>query len=324
MDILSAMRTFVAIVDAGSLTAAADRLDRSQPTVVRSLAALENHLDARLLQRTTRRMSLTTEGNQYLERCRQIIADVDEAAALVAAEHAELAGFLRVTAPVMFGQMHVAPLLSAFLDDHPRVTADLLLLDRNVDLVDEGIDLAIRIGPLPDSGLVGIPAGNVRRVVCASPRLLAQTGEPSSPQQLIDLPCVRLQVYARSGTWRFRDGADNVAVKVDGRFSCNQVAAAVDACVGGTGFGQFLSYQVQITSPPAAWCACCGRMRVWRFRSLSFIRRLVLRRHASGRSPGTSAADCGRVILPREPNGTADCQARSRRVVPGRTVPCER
>ncbi len=239
------MRTFVAIVDGGSLTAAADALDRSQPAVVRSLAALENHLGARLLQRTTRRMSLTPEGSEYLERCRQIISDVDEAERAVGQDDTALRGTVRITAPVQFGQLHVVPLLPRFLETHPGASADLMLLDRNVDLVDEGIDIALRIGRLPDSGLVALPVGKLSRVVCASPSLLGRLPEPQTPQDLGDLPCVRVQNLARSSTWTFREGLSNtVAVKVSGPFSCNSVAAAVTACVNGAGFGQFLSYQV--------------------------------------------------------------------------------
>jgi DNA-binding transcriptional LysR family regulator len=245
MDTLAAMRTFVAIVDSGSLTAAAETMDRSQPAVVRSLAALEAHLGTRLLQRTTRRMSLTPEGSDYLERCRQILWDVDEAERAVSQDETELKGLVRITAPVQFGQLHVAPLLSRFLADHPLITADLLLVDRNVDLVDEGIDLALRIGALPDSGLIALPVGEVKRVVCASASLLERVSMPAAPQELASLPCVRVENLARSGTWVFRDGFADVGVKVSGPLSCNQIAAAISACVDGTGFGQFLSYQVQ-------------------------------------------------------------------------------
>ena len=153
MDRFSAMRTFVAIVDGGSLTAGAEALDRSQPAVVRTLAALEAHLGVRLLQRTTRRMSLTPEGTDYLERCRQILSDVDEAERALGQEGEDLSGLLRITAPIQFGQMHVAPIVFRFLEKNPGVSADLLFVDRNVDLVNEGIDLALRIGELPDSGL---------------------------------------------------------------------------------------------------------------------------------------------------------------------------
>ncbi|MEL7448247.1 MAG: LysR family transcriptional regulator [Pseudomonadota bacterium] len=244
MDVFGAMQTFVAIVDEGSLTAAADALDRSQPAVVRSLAALEAHLGARLLHRTTRRMSLTPEGSEYLERARQILADVEEAERAASQNESEPSGQVRITAPVQFGQLHVAPLLTQFLSQQPRLTAQLLLLDRNVDLVDDGIDIAVRIGPLPDSELVALPVGELRRVVCASPALLASVDKPDKPESLAQLPCVRVETLARSGTWSFRRGRSTVGVKVSGPLACNQVAAAISACVHGAGFGQFLSYQV--------------------------------------------------------------------------------
>ena len=244
MDRLAAMRVFVEIVDRGSLTAAADALGRSQPAVVRSLAALETHLDARLLRRTTRRMSLTPEGRDYLERCRRILADVDDAELAVGPQEGEPRGDLRLTAPVQFGQLHIAPAVSSFLKRYTQVRVDLLLLDRIVDLVEEGIDLALRIGHLADSSMVAVRVGEVRRVVCASPALLDVTGTPAKPEELADLPCIRLQNLSRTGTWPFRAGAHEMSVRVDGCLGCNQIAAAVDACVDGIGYGQFLSYQV--------------------------------------------------------------------------------
>ena len=244
MNTLAAMRTFVAIVDAGSLTAAASHLDRSQPAVVRTLAALEKHLGARLLNRTTRRMSLTPEGADYLERCRQILSDVEDAEAVISRQDAEPHGHVRITAPQQFGSLHVTPVMARILEAHPRLTTELLLFDRNVNLVEEGVDLAIRIGPLPDSGLVAMPIGALRRVVCASPALLDTVRTPTHPSDLESLPCLRLQL-TRSGTWRFVEDARPLTVRVSGPLACNQISAAVKACEAGVGFGQFLSYQVQ-------------------------------------------------------------------------------
>lgn len=246
MDRLAAMRTFVEIVDRGSLTAAAEALDRSQPAVVRTLAALEKHLCALLLRRTTRRMSLTPEGQEFLERCRQILADVDEAERAVGQDHSEPRGDIRITAPLEFGQMHLAPALTSFLLRYDRIRIDLLLLDRNVDLVDEGIDLALRIGPLPDSSLIAVRVGEVRRVTVASPALIQRTGIPKHPGALSILPCIRQQNIPRSETaWPFQEESKAFVVPVDGRFGCNQIAAAISACVNGMGFGQFLSYQTE-------------------------------------------------------------------------------
>ncbi len=151
MDVLAAMRAFVRIVEEGSLTAAAEALDRAPPTMVRTLAALEAHLGVRLLVRTTRQMALTEEGRVYLDRCRRILADVEEAEEAVAAGRSEPRGEIRATAPVLFGQRHVAPAVTEFVRAHPRVRVDLLLLDRVVQLVEEGLDVGVRIGALEDS-----------------------------------------------------------------------------------------------------------------------------------------------------------------------------
>jgi DNA-binding transcriptional LysR family regulator len=244
MDTLAAMRTFVAIVDHGSLTAAAAALGRSPPSVVRALAVLEAHLGARLLARTTRRMSLTVEGRAYLERCRRILADVDEAERSLVDADPEPRGELRVTAPVLFGQRHVAPGVVEFVRRHPRVRVELLLLDRVVDLVDEGLDAGVRIGRLPDSSLTAVPVGEVRRVVVASPALLRRGGGPRHPSELASLPCVEHQA-AGGGRWTFREREREIVVRVRGAFSCNQATAVVQACEAGLGFGCFLSYQVQ-------------------------------------------------------------------------------
>ncbi|MEM7284452.1 MAG: LysR substrate-binding domain-containing protein [Pseudomonadota bacterium] len=190
-------------------------------------------------------MSLTPEGSEYLERCRQILGDVDEAERSVSQHESELKGRIRITAPVEFGQRHVAPILTRFIKENPKTSVDLMLLDRNLDLVEEGVDLGLRIGRLPDSGLVALPVGELTRVVCASPDLIETKGEPKTPDDLRKLPCIRQQILARSSTWSFRDGFSRVSVKVEGWFTCNQISAAVTACVHGAGFGQFLSYQVR-------------------------------------------------------------------------------
>jgi DNA-binding transcriptional LysR family regulator len=245
VDKLAAMRAFVEIVDRGSLTAAGEALDRSLPTMVRTLAGLERDLGAVLLRRTTRRMSLTEEGRVYLERCRRILGEVAEAEELVGAGRGDPRGFLRVTAPVLFGQMHVAPALAEFVRQYPAVEVELLLLDRVVDLVDEGIDVAVRIARLADSSMIAIPVGEVRRVVCASPELLRTSGAPARPEELADRPCVRFRGLAPGNTWHFQDGGRDVAVRVAGSFSTNQATAALEACGAGLGFGLFLSYQVE-------------------------------------------------------------------------------
>jgi DNA-binding transcriptional LysR family regulator len=245
VDKLLAMRSFVAIVDHGSLTAAASALDRSLPTMVRTLATLEESLGARLLRRTTRRMSLTAEGQVYLERCRHILSDIEEAEASVVRGQIEPRGQLRLTAPVLFGQMHVAPAVSEFLRRFNEMQVELLLLDRVVNLVEEGIDLAVRIAHLGDSSMVATPVGHVRRVVCASPALLRTLGAPRHPRALSEHPCVRFSSITAGDSWSFQDAGREISIKTHGNFICNQAAAAAEACADGLGFGMFLSYQVE-------------------------------------------------------------------------------
>src|ERR1700739_3825616 len=169
LDKLRALQTFVAVVDRGSLTAAVRSLRSSLPAVVRQLAALERQLGAPLLKRTTRRQSLTEDGRLSLDRARRLLADLDEADRLIAAKHAEPSGRVSVTAPVMFGQLHVAPAVTRFLQRYAQMQASLMLVDRVVDLLQEGHDLAVRIAHLPDSTLVAQPVGQVRLVVAARP-----------------------------------------------------------------------------------------------------------------------------------------------------------
>ncbi|MCA9619365.1 MAG: LysR family transcriptional regulator [Myxococcales bacterium] len=249
MDKLAAMRTFVVIQDRGSLTAAAEALHKSLPTVVRTLAELERSLGVVLLRRTTRSMSLTEEGRLYLDRCRAILADVEEAEALMASGRREPHGRLRVTAPVLFGRMHVAPPVVDFVARHPHVEVQLLLLDRVVNLVEEGIDVAVRIGPLVDSALIATRLGDMRRVVVAAPKLLRRTKVPKHPRELAERDCV--WVTGITGPdWRFREGGrlrnrgKERSQPVRSRLSFNDAGAALDACIRGAGFGLFLAYQV--------------------------------------------------------------------------------
>ncbi len=245
MNKFAAMQTFVRIVHEGSLTAAADSLGKALPTVVRSLAMLEESLGVRLLQRTTRRMALTEEGRIYLERCRRILADVDEAEDALTSQQAEPRGELRVTAPVRFGELHVAPAAVGFLAAHPKVKVELLLLDRVVNLIEEGIDIAIRIASPSDSTLVATRVGEVRQVVCASPELLERAGEPRHPSELAQQPTVYFQGATPAPLWTFAEAGRTFTVAIDAAFACNQAAASVEACAAGLGFGRFLSYQVE-------------------------------------------------------------------------------
>ena len=244
MDRLKAMATFVAIADHGSLTEAALRLGRSLPTVVRTLATLERHLETRLFNRTTRRVELTEEGALYLRRCRHVLAEIDQIEAELSGDLAP-AGPVSITAPIALGQQEVAPRLAAILERHPGLQVRLTLADRVVDIVEQHVDIAVRIGHLADSTLKVRRLGAVAQVLCAAPSLLARHGRPEVPDDLGALPCV-LNAGNDSGTrWPFRGGSGRAErVRVSGRFSTNTVAAAVAAARAGTGFGLFLSYQV--------------------------------------------------------------------------------
>jgi DNA-binding transcriptional LysR family regulator len=245
MDKLRAMATFVHIVDRGSLTTASEMLDTSLSSVVRTLARLEKSLGVRLLNRTTRRISLTEEGRHYLERCRRILAEVDDAEQAMTATEQDPRGVLTVTAPVLFGQLHVAPTVAGFLARYRSMQVELVLLDRVVNLVEEGIDVAVRIGQLTDSSMVAVPVGQLRRVVVASPALLKAARNPKHPRDLENLPCVRFSTLMPGTTWHFVENGRPLSVQVGGQLACNHAAACVDACVDGLGFGMFISYQVR-------------------------------------------------------------------------------
>ncbi len=243
MDKFRAMLTFVQIADEGSLTAAARALGSSLPAVVRSLAAFEAHLGVRLFNRTTRRISLTEEGRRHLDNCRRLLAAVDEAEAALTAEAGEPTGQLSITAPVLFGQMYVAPAVTRFVQQHSKMRCSVVLLDRVVNLLEEGIDVGIRIGALEDSSLVAQSLGQIRRVVVASPGYLRRHGVPRHPRELLEANCVRLS--GGSGAWGpFHEGGKQFRVSVSGNLEFNHVAPAVQACAAGAGFGMFFSYQV--------------------------------------------------------------------------------
>ena len=243
MDRFKAMQTFVQIADQGSLTRAAEALGSSLPAVVRALAALEAHLGVRLFHRTTRRLSLTEEGRHYLPSAREVLLAADAADLALKAEAREPAGQLVITAPVLFGHMYVAPAIVRFMQRHEKVRCSVRLHDRTVNLLEEGIDVGIRISPLEDSSLVAQTLGTIRRVVAASPAFLAQHGVPRHPRDLAGAPCVRGRIDAPP-QWAFRDGGKTVHVTPDNRLEFNHLAPALEACAAGMGFGTFFSYQV--------------------------------------------------------------------------------
>jgi DNA-binding transcriptional LysR family regulator len=244
MDKLAAMKGFVRIVDKGSLTAAASDLGMSLPSMVRTLAALERELGVTLLNRTTRRLNLTDDGRLYLDHCRNIVGSVLEAEAALHSRRAVPHGRLALTASVAFGQRHVAPIVNEFLQQHAAVKVDLLLVNRVVNLVEEGFDAAIRITHAEDLSLVSVPLTQVRRVVCASPAYLQGSGVPRTPDDVRLHRCVRFAGLSPHPEWPFRINSRNVDKPVSDVLVCNEADVAIESCAKGLGLGSFLSYMV--------------------------------------------------------------------------------
>ena len=245
MDRLEAMSVFAAIVDGGSLSAAGRRLNVPLATVSRKLADLEAHLKTRLITRSTRKLVLTDAGRDYLAACRQILEQVDEAERAAAGAYAKVKGQLAVAAPIVFGRLYVVPVAAAFLEQHPEVDIQLRLGDRNVNLIEEHVDVALRIGALPDSNLVATQVGTIRRVVCASPAYLERFGTPLSLEELAAHGCVTFDGLDAATAWTFvaRDG-ERREVPVRSRMTVSTADAAIAASVLGIGLTRVLSYQV--------------------------------------------------------------------------------
>jgi DNA-binding transcriptional LysR family regulator len=245
MDRLDAMSVFSAIADAGSLSAAGRRLNLPLATVSRKLADLEAHLKTRLITRSTRKLVLTDAGRDYLGACRQILEQVDEAESLASGAYAKVKGRLTVAAPIVFGRLHVVPVSTAFLDLHPDVDIALQLGDRNVNLIEEHVDVALRIGELPDSNLVAAPLGPIRRVVCASPAYLERFGTPHAADELAAHRCVTFDGLDAPTAWTFAGpGGEKRQMGVRSRLSVTTADAAIAAALGGLGLTRVLSYQV--------------------------------------------------------------------------------
>ena len=242
MDQLAAIRVFVAVADAGSLSGAGKKLAMPLSTVSRHLRALEDELDTRLVTRTTRRLTLTEPGRAYAATCRRVLDELDHAGRSLAGEHAEPRGELALTAPVVFGRLHVLPVVTAFLNTHPHVTARMLLVDRVVDLVEEGLDVGLRIGNLPDSSLRATRVGSIRLIACASPSYLAEHGEPATPSELSGHDCISFNTFSPPDRWSF-GGEKERRVTVRPRLIVNAAEAAIDAAKAGLGIARVLSYQ---------------------------------------------------------------------------------
>jgi DNA-binding transcriptional LysR family regulator len=238
VDRFEAMRLLITAVEAGSFSAAARQLGVPLPTLSRKIGELEKHLNARLLIRSTRRLSPTEAGAAYVATARRILDQVSEAERSASGEYVTPRGGLVITAPIVFGRLHVLPVVCDFLSEFPEINVRLTLSDRFLHLHDDQIDMAVRIGELPSSSLVATRIGTVSRVVCASPKLLARLGVPKTPEGLADLPCVHFEGTSASA-WYF----SRQTVLVRHRLSVNTAEAAVDAAVAGVGFTQVLSYQ---------------------------------------------------------------------------------
>ena len=245
MDRLDELALFLAIVNEGSLAAAARRTGRSAPAVTRSLNELECRLGIRLLERTTRKLALTDAGLRLAEHARRLTEDYEDAMRDTSGEGAAPRGRLRVSAPLVFGRRHVASVVAAFLDAYPEITAELSLEDRMVDLIEEGVDVALRIAHLDSSSLVSRRVGWVRTVVVASPEYLREHGIPNDPDELSGHRIILFVPQGSGAVWRFAgvDGRERT-LRVTGRFQVNRAEAAIDAVRDGQGITATLSYQV--------------------------------------------------------------------------------
>ncbi len=246
MDTLTGMRTFAAVVDTGSFTQAAERLGISKALTSKYVGQLESHLGVRLLQRTTRRLRVTEVGQAYYQRCRQLLDDLDELEAAARSEQATPQGRLRIAAPVLLGEGHLTRMVAAYLHEQPEVTVELVLADRYVDLIDEGFDLALRIGRLADSSLIARRLSPMHVVLCAAPEYLARAGTPTELVELAKHTCVIDTNIQDAEQWVLqRDGAEEAErVRVRGRFGANSAQAVREMLVAGGGIGLCPRYVV--------------------------------------------------------------------------------
>ncbi|WJR77764.1 LysR family transcriptional regulator [Bradyrhizobium sp. NP1] len=243
MDRLDAMQAFVAVADLRGFAPAARKLGLSPSAVTRLIAALEERLGARLLQRTTRQVTLTDAGTRYLEHARRILADVEDAEGAVEGERTRPSGRLVLSAPVGFGRLHVGPVMSAYLKRYPEVAGELRLSDRMINLVEEGVDLAVRIGHLPDSSLVARHVGEMRRIVVASRGYLKARGEPKTPEAIPSHDTIQFGATPVTADWRFIRDGDELRVNHTPRFTTNSADAAIRHAEQDGGLTRVLAYQ---------------------------------------------------------------------------------
>ena len=255
MDRIDAMQAFVAVADLRGFAPAARKLGLSPSGVTRLIAALEDRLGARLLQRTTRQVALTDVGARYLERVRRILADVEEAEGSAQAERMRPSGRLVVSAPIGFGRLHVSPVMSAYLTHYPEVSGELRLSDRMINLVEDGVDLAVRIGHLADSSLVARHVGEMRRIVVASSGYLKRHGEPRTPRAIASHQTIQFGATAAPPDWHFVEDGSEIRVACTPRLTTNSADAAIQYAAQGGGLTRVLAYQ-------AADAIRGGRLRI--------------------------------------------------------------
>lgn len=245
MDRLEAMSVLLAVVEAGSLSGASRKLGAPLPTISRKLSELEAHLNTRLLVRSTRRLSLTDAGSAYVAAAKRILEDVSEAERAAAGEYSAPRGELVIAAPLLFGRLHVLPVVADFLARFAEIDIRLMLSDRNARLIDDHIDLAVRIGALPDSSMMATRVGEMRRVVCGSPRYFAAHGTPREPSDLSALACVSFGVLDPDDAWNFPVPGQDAqrAIPIRSRLHVNAADAAIDAAIAGIGVTRVLAYQ---------------------------------------------------------------------------------
>ncbi|MES5484459.1 LysR family transcriptional regulator [Bradyrhizobium sp. INPA03-11B] len=243
MDRIDAMQAFVAVADLEGFAPAARKLGLSPSAITRLIAALEERLGARLLQRTTRQVTLTDAGSRYLERARRILADVEEAEDAVESERTRPEGRLVISAPFGFGRLHVSPVVSAYLKRYPDVGVDLRLSDRRINLVEDGVDLAVRLGHLPDSTLVARHVGQMRRIVVASAGYLKLRGEPKRPADLTSHDTIQFGAMTATPDWRFMEDGQEIRITPTPRFTSNSSDAAIQFAEQDGGLTRVMAYQ---------------------------------------------------------------------------------
>jgi DNA-binding transcriptional LysR family regulator len=277
MDRFESMSAYVAVVEAQGFSAASRRLGMPLATVSRKVSELEDQLRVKLLNRSTRKVTVTESGQQFFEACRRILSDLAEAERAAAGEYSAPRGELILTTPIVFGRLHLVPIVVEFLQAFREVDVRMLLVDRIVDLLDEHIDVALRIGELADSGMVAARIGSIRWVVCASPAYLAARGVPAHPSELVSHEAVTFAGLSSAREWPFRIGASTELFAVRSRFTVTTAEAALDAAIAGAGITRLLSYQ-------AAAAALDGRLVI------------LLRDHEVAANPVSLVYPSGRLV----------------------------